>query len=73
MDMGSQRRLLHTLNIYEKKQQREIVEIKIPQEIVISEKHQDIGLIRTTEKIEMLPNMQPVKLPGDANVFQGIL
>lgn len=54
---------LGTTNIYKKEQKRQIAEIKIPKEFVVSEKHHDIALIRLTEKIEYTPNIQPINMP----------
>lgn len=52
-----------TTSLYMKQQKRQIAEIKIPREFVVSEKHHDIALIRLTEKIEYTQNIQPISLP----------
>lgn len=62
-----------TIDIYKKQQKREIAEIKIPKEFVISEKHHDIALVRVTEKIEYSANIQPINLPTSADVYGGTL
>lgn len=62
---------LGTLRFHEVKQKRAIAEIKIPLQFNVSEKHHDIALIRTTEKIEMSVNVQPIQLPKNAFIFHG--
>lgn len=62
-----------TTNIKRKQQERKPADIINPKQFNVSEHHDDIALIRTTEKIEFSDNVQPINLPLSAEVFEGTL
>lgn len=64
---------LGALNIYKPQQKRGVAKIIIHEQFNTSEKHHDIALIKTTEKIEFSANIQPVDLPERDDVFEGKL
>lgn len=62
-----------TINVHEKRQKRDIADIKFPMEFDRSKEHHDIALVRMSEKIEYSANVQPINLPTNADVQSEIL
>ncbi|XP_055301850.1 chymotrypsin-2-like [Sitodiplosis mosellana] len=64
---------LGTTNTRNVQHKRLISEIKIPKEFVFGEIHHDVALVRVRRKIEFSANVQPIALPTNGDVFDGIL
>lgn len=64
---------LGTTNIQDVNYKRIISEIKVQKEFNVCENHHDVALVRVKERIEFSANVQPIKLPPNGDVFDGIL
>lgn len=64
---------LGTIDINNMKQKRLIAEIKLHNEFNIVRRNFDVALVRTVVKIDLSDNVQPVKLPENADIFSGTL